>query len=97
MKAFTSPPTHHGIFAQVVMRTPAVHVSMPYRVHEIFKILSDTGHKCWYDPAKKIWVMTGDSATDVLKWIVQVVCQRDLSDYKTAWRTAESAVEIESQ
>ena len=97
MKAFTSPPTHHGIFAQVVMRTPAVHVSMPYRVHEIFKILSDTGHKCWYDPARKIWVMTGDSATDVLKWIVQVVCQRDLSDYKTAWRTAESAVEIESQ
>ena len=97
MKAFASPPTHHGIFAQVVMRTPAVHVSMPYQVHEIFKILSDTGHKCWYDPAKKIWVMTGDSATDVLKWIVQVVCQRDLSDYKTAWRTAESAVEIESQ
>ena len=98
MKAFTSPPTHHGIFAQVVMRTPAVHVSMPYRVHEIFKILSDTGHKCWCDPAKKIWVMTGDSATDVLKWIVQVVCQRDLSDYKTAcWRMAESAVEIESQ
>ena len=93
MKAFTSPPMHHGIFAQVVMRTPAVHM---YRVHEIFKILSDTGHKCWYDPAKKIWVMTGDSATDVLKWIVQVVCQRDLSDYKTAWRT-ESAVEIESQ
>ena len=42
MKAFTSPPTHHGIFAQVVMRTPAVHVSMPYRVHEIFKILLDT-------------------------------------------------------
>ena len=71
--------------------TRAVHVSMPYRVHEIFKILSDTG------PAKKIWVMTGDPATDVLKWIVQVVCQRDLSDYKTAWRTAESAVEIESQ
>ena len=49
------------------------------------------------DPAKKMWVMTGESATDVLKWIVQVVCQRDLSDYKAAWRTAESAVEIESQ
>ena len=72
-------------------RPPAVHVSMPYQVHEIFNILSDTGHKCWYDPAKKMWVMTGESATDVLKWIVQVVCQRDLSNYKN------SAVEIKSQ
>ena len=50
MKAFTS---QRIIFGQVVMRTPVVHVSMPYRVHEIFKILSDTEDKRWYDPAKK--------------------------------------------
>ena len=33
----------------------------------------------------------------VLKLIVQVVCQRDLSGYKAAWRTAKNAVEIKSQ
>ena len=81
MTAFKSPRSHHGLFAHVALRSPAVHALVPFRIQEVFKIVQDTGHCAWYNAPKRVWILGGTMAMDVLKWMVQVVCQRDLSDY----------------
>ncbi|CAE7808404.1 unnamed protein product [Symbiodinium sp. CCMP2592] len=94
MTAFKSPRGHHGLFAQVALRSPAVHSLVPHRIQEVFKIVQDTGHCAWYNAPKRVWILGGTMAMDVLKWMVQVVCQRDLSDYVVRWDT-ESQVDLD--
>ncbi|CAE7355709.1 unnamed protein product, partial [Symbiodinium pilosum] len=78
-QAFNGNLAHHGLFAELVIRTPAVSESIPYSLREVFKMVLDTGHKAWYFCPHKQWIITGDC--------VQVIAQRDLSHYYLQWNT----------
>ena len=87
--AFHGNLAHHGLYAEVVLRSPAVSEKIPYPLTAIFKFIEDTGHKAWYSCTNKTWVMTGDSALDVLKKAAEKICTRDLTDYHSVWSNSD--------
>ncbi|CAJ1389380.1 unnamed protein product, partial [Effrenium voratum] len=86
-QAYAGNLAHHGLFAEVMLRSPAVNTNIPYGITQIFKILVDTGHKAWYSCQHLQWIITGDSAMDSLKSCMQIIAQRDLGHYHTTWPT----------
>ena len=93
-QAYTGNLAHHGLFAEVMLRSPAVNTNIPYSITQIFKILVDTGHKAWYSCQHLQWIITGDSAMDSLKSCIQIIAQRDLGHYHTTWTTESNEVRV---
>ena len=61
-QAFKGSLQYHGLFGEVVLRSPAVSSKIPYSLKDIFKFIVDTGHKAWFSATLKTWILTGDSA-----------------------------------
>ena len=96
-QAYTGNLAHHGLFAEVMLRSPAVNTNIPYSITQIFKILVDTGHKAWYSCQHLQWIITGDSAMDSLKSCIQIIAQRDLGHYHTTWTTESNEVRVSTR
>ncbi|CAE7351098.1 unnamed protein product, partial [Symbiodinium sp. CCMP2456] len=92
MQAYNGNLAHYGLYAEVALRSPAVSPDVPYPLTAIFKILVDSGHKCWFSCSRSAWFLTGDSTIDTLKLAASKICVRDLSDYICTWTTSEDAV-----
>ena len=92
MEAYNGNLSHHGLYSEVALRSPAVSPDVPYPLTAIFKFLVDSGHKAWYSARRKTWFLTGDGAIDALKMAASKICVRDLSDYHCTWTTSEDAV-----
>ncbi|CAE7374524.1 unnamed protein product, partial [Symbiodinium sp. CCMP2456] len=92
MQAYEGSLTYHGLYAEVVLRSPAVSPDVPYPLTAIFKMILDTGHRCWFSCSRSAWFLTGDSSIDALKLAASKICVRDLSDYICSWSTSEDAI-----
>ncbi|CAE7265774.1 unnamed protein product, partial [Symbiodinium sp. CCMP2456] len=92
MQAYEGSLTYHGLYAEVALRSPAVSPDVPYPLTAIFKMIVDTGHKCWFSCSRSAWFLTGDSTIDALKLAASKICVRDLSDYICSWSTSEDAI-----
>ncbi|CAE7240950.1 unnamed protein product [Symbiodinium sp. CCMP2592] len=86
-QAYEGSLTRHGLFAEIMVRCPAVSNNVPHALPNIFKVVMDTGHKAFYSTPHRQWIQTGDSAMDVLKRSIQTIAQRELGRYHLSWNT----------